>query len=49
MSLSSQKYSDIFLGYVDMREITPENPSASFEIELPEGLSLQDHIDEIYI
>lgn len=43
------KYSDIFLGYVDMRHVTPENPTASFEIELPEGLSLQDHIDEVLI
>ena len=44
-----EKYSDIFLGYVDMRDITPENPSASFEIELPEGLSLQDHLDDVDI
>ncbi len=44
-----EKYSDIFLGYVDMRDITPENPTASFEVELPEGLSLQDHIDEVHI
>ncbi|MBR3952895.1 MAG: hypothetical protein IKJ82_04710 [Oscillospiraceae bacterium] len=44
-----EKYSDIFLGYVDMRDITPENPVASFDIELPEGLSLQDHLDEVNI
>lgn len=43
------KYSDIFLGYVDMRDITLENPTVSFEIELPEGLTFQDHVDEVDI
>lgn len=44
-----EKYSDIFLGYVDLRDISPENPTVSFELSLPEGLSLQDHIDEVEI
>lgn len=43
------RYSDIFLGYVDMRTITLEKPSASFRVELPEGIIAQNFINIINI
>lgn len=43
------KYSDIFLGYVDMRAITLENPSARFRVSLPEGLITQNYINIVNI
>ncbi len=43
------RYSDIFLGYVDMRSITIEKPSASFRVELPEGIISQNYINIVNI
>lgn len=43
------KYSDIFIGYIDMSEISLENSTAGFGITLPEGMNSQDHVDEINI
>lgn len=43
------KYSDIFVGYVDMSDITLENPSVTFGVSLPEGLNVQDDVDEIVV
>lgn len=43
------RFREIFLGYVDMRNITLENPSVSFAINLPEGLTLRDFEDEVTI
>ncbi len=43
------KYSDIFVGYVDMSEISLENPSVQFGVSLPEGFTVQDDVDEISI
>lgn len=44
-----EKYSDLFLGYIDLSEITLENPTAVFGIRLPEGLELQSHMDNITV
>ncbi|MBQ3237088.1 MAG: hypothetical protein IJA92_06115 [Oscillospiraceae bacterium] len=44
-----EKFSDIFVGYVDMAEITLENPSVKFGVSLPEGLTVRDDVDEISI
>lgn len=43
------RYRDIFVGYVDVRNISLENPSASFKIKLPEGLTMQNHVDTVDI
>ena len=43
------KYSDIFLGYVDIRVLTLENPSVKFDVKLPEGLTAQNFVDDIYL
>lgn len=43
------KYSDIFVGYVDMSDITLENPSVTFGVSPPEGLNVQDDVDEIVV
>lgn len=43
------RYSDIFIGYVDIRDISLENPFASFDVEVPEGLSMQTRVDSIDI
>lgn len=43
------RYSDIFLGYVDMRAITLEKPSASFRVNLPEGIISQNFINIVNI
>lgn len=42
-----RKYSDIFIGYVDYKEIDTEQTSFYFDIDLPEGLSSLE--DEDYI
>lgn len=44
-----EKFSDIFVGYIDMTEISLENTSATFEVSLPNGLTVQDDVDEITI
>lgn len=43
------KYSDIFLGYIDIRDISLDNPFASFAVEIPEGLSMQTRVDVVDI
>ena len=43
------KYSDIFLGYVDIRDITLENPSFIFNPKIPDGISLREPIEEVTI
>lgn len=43
------RYSDIFIGYIDIRDISLENPFASFDIKVPEGLSMQTRIDSVDI
>lgn len=43
------KYSDIFLGYVDIRVLTLENPSVKFDVKLPEGLTAQNFVGDIYL
>ena len=43
------RYSDLFVGYIDVRDIALDNPSASFRIKLPEGLTMQNHIDMVDI
>ncbi|MBQ6878345.1 MAG: hypothetical protein IJO22_08125 [Oscillospiraceae bacterium] len=43
------KYSDIFLGYVDVRNITLENPSISFDVRLPDGIGATEPIDKVDI
>ena len=43
------KYSDIFIGYVDMRDINLENVSTEFEIRLPEGLTAQNFDENVNI
>lgn len=44
-----EKYSDIFLGYVDMRVLTLENSSLKFDINLPDGITSQTYMDEVYL
>ncbi|MBQ2862245.1 MAG: hypothetical protein IJE83_05590, partial [Oscillospiraceae bacterium] len=44
-----EKFSDIFVGYVDMAEITLGNPSVKFGVSLPEGLTVRDDVEEISI
>ncbi len=44
-----EKYSDIFLGYVDLRVLTLENPSIKFDLKLPEGLTSQNYMDDVYL
>lgn len=43
------KYSDIFLGYVDVRDITLENPFKNFDVRLPEGITAQNYEENINI
>lgn len=43
------KYSDIFLGYVDLRVLTLENPTIKFNVSLPEGLTPQNFVEDIYL
>ncbi len=43
------KYSDIFLGYVDIRDITLENSSFVFDVNIPDGINLREPIEEVAI
>ena len=43
------RYSDIFLGYVDIRDITLENTTFTFPIILPEGLATDFYEEETII
>ncbi|MBR5310963.1 MAG: hypothetical protein IKU42_07555 [Oscillospiraceae bacterium] len=43
------KYSEFFVGYVDMSLISLDNPSFRFNVILPEGLTIQDYVDEVNI
>ena len=43
------KYTDAFIGYVDMGEINLENTSVTLGISLPEGLKVRDNIDRISV
>ncbi len=43
------RYSDLFVGYIDVRFISLDNPSASFRIKLPDGLTMQNHNDSVDI
>lgn len=43
------RYSDIFLGYVDLRVLTLENSRIKFNAKLPEGLTPQNSVDSIYL
>lgn len=43
------RYSDIFLGYVDIRALNTENSSVKFDVALPEGLTAQDSVNDVYI
>ena len=43
------KYSDLFVGYADLRKISLDNPSVSFDIKLPEGLTMQENVEKVDI
>ena len=43
------RYSDIFLGYVDLRVLTLENSTIKFNTKLPEGLTPQNSVESIYL
>ena len=43
------RYKDIFLGYVDIRKLSLENSSVKFDVKLPEGLTSQKFVEEIYL
>ena len=43
------KYSDIFLGYVDIRDINLENSSVSFGVKLPAGFTTPNYTDEVEV
>lgn len=43
------KYSDIFVGYIDIRRITIDNTSESLSINLPEGLTMQNGVNKVDI
>ncbi len=43
------RYSDIFLGYVDLRKLNLENPSVKFDVELPEGITSQSYVEDVYL
>ncbi len=43
------RYSDIFLGYVDLRKITLENSFVNFNVKLPEGITAQNYIETVSI
>ncbi len=44
-----EKYSDIFLGYIDIRDITLEKPIFTFDVRLPEGITAQNYVEEVSI
>lgn len=43
------KYSNLFVGYADLSQINLNNPYVVFDIVLPDGLTLQDYIDEVRV
>lgn len=43
------KYSDLFLGFVDLRSITPENSSFTFDVTLPEGIQGMDDVTSVQL
>ncbi len=43
------KYSDIFLGYVDVRDITLDNSVMNFDVRLPEGITAQNYEETVDI
>lgn len=43
------RYKDIFLGYVDIRNITLDNPSVTLPINLPDGLKTDSYDEEVII
>ncbi len=47
--ITLDKYTDIFIGYVDVRGISLATPGVSLPINLPEGLTMQERINKIDI
>lgn len=43
------KYNDLFLGYLDIRSITPDNRTFTFDINLPEGVRSMDNTTEVQV
>ncbi len=43
------KYTDLFVGYIDLRRIGLENSSESLAINLPEGLTMQNYVNKVDI
>ena len=46
---SINKYSDIFLGYIDMRNITKGTSTFLFEVDLPEGFVNMENINYVEV
>lgn len=44
-----EKYSQLLLGYIDVRDITIENSSFTLPVELPEGIINLDNIDTVKV
>ena len=44
-----EKYSQLLLGYIDVRDITLENSSFTLPVELPEGIINLDNIDTVRV
>lgn len=44
-----EKYSDLFIGYINVGEIGLENSSFTFTAELPKGLGLMDNSDTVTV
>ena len=43
------RYSDIFLGYIDIRDITLENSVFDFDVKLPENITAQNYVDSVSV
>ena len=43
------RYSDIFLGYIDIRDITLENSVFNFDVRLPENITAQNYVDSVNV
>ena len=43
------KYNDLFLGYLDIRSVTPDNRTFTFDVNLPEGVRSMDNTTEVQV
>ena len=43
------KYNDLFLGYLDIRSVTPDNRTFTFDVDLPEGVRSMDNTTEVQV